>query len=339
MDDIDCFFCDILGKMDVAGSIGMDEQSKIEENDLPEPIRPPLTPEKNLDRQWNLIVVFLTFVAGYAVLHKLVIPATLRFTPLRDSAYSQIDFWFLHPVVLALLLQRYRRNNTKISFLAGIAILYGIYEVYETAVGRNTGWFAFSRLLSATPLAVGCGYLMGQTKLGGNLKAGWAGVFVFTLIIGVNEYRSISRQQNPVVATNESAINRGVPVGEEPTCGAQELMFSPRQRAQVTRQIFVKDCGLTPASIMAIDGVLEVKNERNTAINLHFVVQESGRVKTKWNIVVPGGTLVTTKPIAIPTGGAGFIYSDSAPEVGLTGIFSEPVVKEWVLKRKPITLK
>jgi hypothetical protein len=321
----------------VAGFGDMDQQDKVNPPDLPEPAPRLLTTEQKLARRWRLFVVMLSFVAIYAVLHKLLLPSILSLTVLRESPYSKIDWWFIYPVVLTLFVQRSARSDPFISFLAGIGILYGIYEIYETMQGRNTGWLAFSRLLSSIPLAISCGYLMTQRGLGGSLLWAWAGVLSLTGWIGYRELSFLSSPKPPSLAMSSSTTRPRL-LETHSRCGARELEVAPSDGEEVT-QLRISDCGLIPSIISIAEGTLEIVNERAEAVTLHLVSSKGKRLKTDWNLSIPARSKMMSKRIRITPGTIAMLYSDSQTDVGITALRSPQQIDTWVLRRKPITLE
>lgn len=306
--------------------------------DLPEPTRPNFSEEEKLNRHWDLLVVFLTGVAGYAVLHKLVIPVTLSFTALKGTPYAQVDWWFIHPVVLAYFLQTCRRNNGDISFLAGMAIVYGVYEIYEATQGRHIGWLAFSRLLSAVPLAIGSGYLMAQSRLGGNAPAAWFGALLLLIIFSTREIEILHRVAVPTLSKAQTEVPRQMPAGEYQGCGVQELIVPAGGRVVSGASIKIVDCGFSPVILALQNGSLEVSNLRGQASNLRLFIHEKGRTQTKWNILIPAHSKVSRQTILGPDA-VGMLISDSFPQSGIVAIVPAKTSADWAFKRKPISIE
>ncbi len=144
--------------------------------DLPEPKPRAVSPTDKVSRQWNLTVAFLGLTAGYAALHKLIVPAALAFTALRNSPYASLSLWFLHPVALAVLASRQRRLSPASCLLAGAGIAHGALELWAVAQGQVAGWQAFSRLLAAVPFSLVCVALLTGPFAGKSPRAAWIGV-------------------------------------------------------------------------------------------------------------------------------------------------------------------
>lgn len=322
----------------MAQSAGMAPEGQMTDQDLPEPARRTFTPEEKLIRHWQLLVVFLTAVAAYAVLHKLLIPTALKFTTLKDTPYSQVDWWFVHPMILAFILQTNRRNTPVISFLAGIALLYGLYEIYEALQGRHTGWLMFSRLLSAVPLAIGSGYLMTQRRLGGSLGAAWVGALVLLLFITCREFWLPRKSLSADTGSSALKIFSEMPRNEITECGAQELIVKKGIHPMGSSQLTINACGFSPSNLTVEKGALEVLNLRKDAINLRLFLYENSKIHSKWNILIPANTK-TTREIVLPPGTVGMILSDSSPQAGIVSLVPPITEGDWTFRRKPISIE
>lgn len=303
-------------------------------SDLPEPKRREFNAEEKRRRQWKLLVTFLTFVAGYATLHKLFIPFALSFTSLKGTPYAQIDAWFCLPVLLAWMLQRGEGNDSKISLLAGAAIVYGVFEVYEAAQGRYTGWLLFSRLLSAVPVSIGSAFLMSRRRLGGSLPAAWLGAVLLVGFLGFSEWQR-SHPPPPEPAASDS--NRNLPLGEFASCGAQALTIPADATASLESKIEILDCGFSPSVLLLASHHVEMVNRTSKAVNLRFFLSEGGKPHSKWNILVPAQAKAA-HDFTVPAGAAGLVISDSAPALGLVAILPPDRSQTWSFSRKPISI-
>jgi hypothetical protein len=318
----------------------MAREIKMNEPDLPEPAPKSWSLEERRLRQWSLAVLVMTFIAIYALLHKVFIPVTLKLTSLKTSPYSQIDPGFFLPVSLVFLLRRADHVTKALAFLAGIAIVYGAYEIFEVFQGRYVGWLAFSRLLSSVPLAGGCIYLMSQRKFKGDLSISWIGAVTFLLVAGVLEVR---KAENFVSHEAPSKVAPAVPRFQDavPQCGAIEFSIPPGTRAETPRVIRISDCGLSPAIIVETSArKLEFVNEKSESVNLHLVSAAKGkRWHTEWNISIPPKTSVQSRVFKLPAKSVGMLYSDSTPSVGIIAILPSDLPAAWHFQRKPIRVE
>ena len=157
------------------------EPTQHKHSELPEPIRRVYTEEERLRRRWRLWRVVLMFLACYSLIHKLIIPLSLKFTVLRLGPYSKIDPMFLYLLVLYYSFRPAVQLTGFLSFLAGIGIAHGCAELVLVSLGYTVGWLAISHLLSSLPLALVCTILMSQRKLGRQLKSAWVGALIYSL--------------------------------------------------------------------------------------------------------------------------------------------------------------
>ena len=156
-------------------------------DELPEPVRPPMTADIARARQWRALQTGLFVAIAYALVHKVLVPLLLKLTPLAGGPYARVDGWAVLPLLLALFLTDARRMRPGASILAGMAVVYGAYEIFELTQGRLVGWLAFSRLLSSIPIAAGCILLLSSRCLPARPLWAWTGAFTLATVLVVAE--------------------------------------------------------------------------------------------------------------------------------------------------------
>lgn len=307
--------------------------------DLPEPQPLHLTQEEEDARHWKLISTFMVFVTVYAVVHKLIIPFSLKFTHVTKTPYSIIDPFFIHPVLLSILLVKKKGNTSIISFLCGFGVLYGIAEVFHVLNGKYEGWLAVSRLLSAIPIAIGSIYVMSQRNEGRRFSMAWGGALLGALSLlvphTVGHSDTISTQ-----ATQTEQQNREFITVNEP-CGNGQLNLDLNQDYPESSEVMIdKGCGLKPAVIKPKNSKLKISNQTETAINMHLMIFDKERQTSGWNIMVPGGREVESPQLPFGVEVA-FLYSDNSPFVGVTALIlsSEKANKRFQISRNPLRIR
>jgi hypothetical protein len=304
--------------------------------DLSEPIHRELSQEECLERQWRLFVVFTQFVTIYACVHKIFIPLALSFSSLKHTPYAEMQVSVLLPIILTLVTSKSKFNNAWLSLICGMCIVFGLNEILSTVSGRNTGWFAFSRLLSSTPMAVACGFALSKSKFNPNYKVAWLGAGVFSVLLVIND----SRLQKPPTTsptTDSAAVGmRLIPANENIDCGAQSLQLPPRQNPGSATNLSIQSCGLNPSVFLLGSAPLEIENTTGEAINLHLIIFEHNKKKTGWNTLLRPHEKRTVAKFELGPNTVGLLYSDSKPEIGITAIRSKELAYTWFLKRKPI---
>lgn len=311
----------------------MDSKNQIK--DLPDPVRTNYSEEERRYRQWRLLVIFIQFVTFYACLHKLFIPITLKFTSLSETPYADIQPSLVLALFFSLLTSNSKSNNARISFLAGVLIVFGVSEIYQTSIHRVSGWFAFSRLLSAVPLAVASGYAMSRRSFQGKVRHAWLGATLFLAVFVIREWHFSER--TPVPSLNQTAIPHFSPaVHPNLLCGAQDLRVSTVTGNPLERKVKIADCGFSPSTVLTGEEPIEFENTTDRAVNLHLLVFDGEKKKTAWNLLVPPhGRLLGTKIVLTPNQ-IGLLYSDNFPGLGLVAIRPISLTKNWVLTRKPL---
>lgn len=309
------------------------------QSDLPEPKVVILSAEEQNARHWYLISTFVTFVAGYSVIHKLLIPFFLKFTQVTKTPYSQVDPYFIHAVLLAYLLTKERRNTKLVSLLCGFGVIYGITEIAHTAQGLYEGWLAVSRLLSAVPLAIASGYVMSQPSAERSFSMAWFGALVGIGSFFAPVLTTTKKETSPEVGTQLESRKL---VGVNQECGNSQLNLDLSLDYPETSEIVIKpDCGLKPAIIRSKDETLTVSNQTQTPINIHLMVFERDKQSSRWNMMVPPGTSLKTPKL--PKGGleVGFLYSDNTPVAGVVGLvfIKEKVAKRFYISRSPLRIQ
>ncbi|MEZ4751807.1 MAG: hypothetical protein R3B54_14605 [Bdellovibrionota bacterium] len=308
------------------------------ERDLPEPKPRQYSAEERRLRRQNLLITLLGFCTAYAQLHKLIIPLFLKLTPLHSNPYSHVDIWFLHSLVLFIVLKKTRKLGPFGSFLAGIGILYGIFEIYEVFLGRLVGWLAFSRLLSSVPISFCCGLLMTVKDIDRRLGYAWAGTALLALFLIPQEShywgtKSAAQQEIPKPADLQEKRRAFI------VCGANEVHWDEESQKFFNSHapsyaIEIRDCGFYPA-ISRLGQTLSVSNRTDQALNLHYLAYRNGKQSASWNVVLKPRQRLTKE---LETAEAAIVYSDSLPGAGLSALLGE-TKENWIWTRSPIGVR
>lgn len=312
----------------------MDTENQIK--DLPEPQLTSLSQSESTLRQWQLFVVFTQFVAFYACIHKIFIPLFLSFTSLNNSPYSELQFSIVLPLALVFFCRRSKSHTQMISFLCGVAILFGIDEIYATAMGRHSGWFAFSRLLSSIPMAIACGFAMSKSAFSPKFKTAWLGAGALLVAVLVNEYRLNYKAQVPSNIPAVVSESRQIPKNENVECGAQAVTVHKGVLQSSSNLVTLKDCGFSPSVQSINNGTVEISNETDHPVNLHLIIFENQKKKTLWNVLLRSREKRVFIDLELSAESIGLLYSDSTPEVGIVGLRPASLDRGWNLTRKPI---
>ncbi|MCB0405194.1 MAG: hypothetical protein KDD51_10445 [Bdellovibrionales bacterium] len=309
------------------------------EKDLPEPQHRQYSADERRLRKQNLLITLLGFCTAYAQLHKLIIPLFLKLTPLHTSPYSRVDFWFLHSLVLFYLLKRTRKLHALGSLLAGIGILYGLFEVYEVFLGRLAGWLAFSRLLSSVPISFCCGLLMTLKDFDRRLAYAWAGVALLAVALIPQEKHYWALKAQPA-ATTPHASGAEIAASVFKECGATEVHLDNETAAflkthATTVSIELRPCGFYP-SILHLPKNLQLSNPTDQALNIHYLAYKNGKQSASWNFVLKPHQTVQ-KDLAPAE--AAIVYSDSLPKAGLSALVERPAQGLWNWTRTPIAVR
>ncbi|MCB0416214.1 MAG: hypothetical protein H6617_03055 [Bdellovibrionaceae bacterium] len=308
------------------------------EKDLPEPQHRQYTAEERRLRKQNLLITLLGFCTAYAQLHKLIIPLVLKLTPLHVSPYSKIDFWFLHSLLFFFLLRKTRKLGPLGSLLAGVGILYGVFEVYEVFLGRLGGWLAFSRLLSSVPISFCCGLLMTVKDIDRRLGYAWAGVGILALSFLPNEKHFWEMKAAPQEETSKT-VSAEIEVEAFTECGATEVRLQDEAveflRHHPLTTIEVRPCGFYPA-ILDLPKTLRLSNPTNEALNIHYLAFKNGKQSASWNIVLKPQQSLQKR---LERAEAAIVYSDSLPKAGLSALIDKSAGERWIWTRSPISVR
>lgn len=308
--------------------------------DLPEPLRTPGSPQEEAERRWKLLVFSFTVATAYAVLHKLLIPLGLKLTPLSTSPYAKIDWWFVQNIFFLALLRREQKLTSLLCWFAGMSIAYGAYEVYETAIGRNPGWLAFSRLLSSVPIAGICVAMMSQKTFGRRLISAWQGAIAVLVVVSlIDVYYALPPVEKSPTAKAPIASRDAIPSSRD--CGAQTLSLFPEEFASLPTEIEIvaDSCGFRPARLKKTGPDLWLSNQCEEPVNFHLVAKERGRLRTLWNMLVPAHQRLKAPPITMSEGSVAMIYSDNHPISGVVAIVMGSLEERWSLTRSPLTMQ
>jgi len=308
--------------------------------DLPEPIRPKFTEAEQEERILRLFKTLYLFIAFYSVLHKVLIPYGLSFTKLHPSPYTIVDYWFVHPVLLAYFFYKENGNSKIVSLLAGAAVTYGLLEVIEVLQGHYVGWLSFSRVLSSTPMALLSLFMLTRNFKNKNTQIAWAGALILLPFFYAKFLFPVSTGSMTEIARSEPTkeISRTLPVQESPLCGAMQLVLkSDMPNHTATNKLEVKECGIAPTFVLLDGKELTLSNHTDKSLNLHLGYYKNEKVVTGWNVLLPPGQSVK-REVKMTEDSIAVIYSDSVAEVGITAISTEPLKSNWILTRKPLTI-
>ena len=131
----------------------MDEQIKIPDLSDPQPKAHLLGHGERLARRWHLWIACYAASMVYALLHKVIIPLTLKVLHTNRASYTHVPgdiFW----IVLFGLGVHYRRSITPlVQFFAGATLAFASIEILRAIFEKNQGWYTVSSFIASVPLS------------------------------------------------------------------------------------------------------------------------------------------------------------------------------------------
>lgn len=129
----------------------MVKEIKIPDLDAPKAIL--INGEKDrLSQKWHLWIASYAASMIYALLHKLVIPLTLKVLHTNKQAYTHISVDIIWILALGLSVHLSRRLSPLTQFFAGATLSFAIIEILKAAVEKNQGWITVSSYIASVPL-------------------------------------------------------------------------------------------------------------------------------------------------------------------------------------------
>ncbi len=130
----------------------MDEQIKIPDLSEPQPKAHLMSHEGHLAHRWHLWIACYAASMIYALLHKVVIPLSLKVLHTNRASYTHVPgdiFW----IVLFGLGVHYRRRITPlVQFFAGATLAFAGIEILRAIFEKNQGWYTVSSFIASVPL-------------------------------------------------------------------------------------------------------------------------------------------------------------------------------------------
>jgi hypothetical protein len=308
------------------------------DRDLAEPLPASASPQRTDGRRWILLRGLALFTAAYGSLHKLFIPLALHFTALRSSPYAQVDPGIFLLAPWGLWLWRRRTELGRLgSALSGALIARGAWELWQVSQTPDTGWLAFSHLLSGVPPAVASLGLLTRSERAVFPLWAWLGAGCMAAIVGAQGFFATTPPIADAVAPIASTPRAATPPRALPECGGQAFTVGPATQGERVPSVTLSACGFHPARATLPSGNrLHLVNATDTAFNVHFYRQRAGRLGEGWNLLLPAHSERWSPAMRIEPDAVGLLFSDAHPSAGLTAILPREGTQAWDISRTPL---
>jgi hypothetical protein len=309
--------------------------------DLPEP-SPHSEGGEEGARAFDLWLTALLFVTLYSSLHRLWVPAFLKFTPLQGSPYAQIDLSFVLGLLLWRRAAQKRFCDLGCALLAGALVGWSLFEFWNVAAGNFPGWLGLSHAISSLPLGAVAFFAFRWARGLQSFVYAWvsalAAIAIWASASRFMPFSELSRADRGVSAP--SVKESQVVAGDNASCGALQLRLDPtlRLRSLSGAMVEVQDCGLAPSTLRLQGDSISFSNPRDRSLNLHLMIFSPGRAPRQvgnW-VLAPRRRLQRKVPLLGPNEVL-LLYSDNEPKVGLSVLWQGTHESEiWSAQRFPL---
>ncbi len=315
----------------------------MQDTDLPDPkpeeIKSPLAREEHLFRLLYGVTIFAIL---YTSIHKLWVPLFLRFTEVSQVAYQEINYWFLPAFLLLAHLLRKRQLGPVGSFLCGLLIVHGAWELWLIMQGKLVGWLQISHLLGSAPLAlVSIAWLTMARKRSPKKWWGWVGAVVATFVIALPFFFGEPNNIPPSTGTS-IGFDPGVPkLSDAAACGEKAFWTDLSEVGAISKRVELSlgTCGFQPAlSRLDFFHGFRITNELDRNANIHILVYQLDGRKRGFNRILKSKESLHLHRGNFQVNAEEFVllFSDALPESGASALFPNGQMGRRKVTRSPI---
>ncbi|MCP5463547.1 MAG: hypothetical protein H7A33_00820 [Deltaproteobacteria bacterium] len=314
---------------------------------LPEPPRPVFNKTEKRERNHQFAKVLNYFVLGYNILHKLIMPLYVGWTRKSvDPTGTDVDFWWLFHVLIAVLLNRKKWDDALLRFTCVVGIGSSFYQLvfsmYEFHTRVMSYWLTAGATLSVVIFILSISKIRHGVKKETALIV--AGILAgLTLQFFLLSRQEINRWDNWREAHKAEADPATIVLQDSSSCGGSGFSFV-NQGGQLTvpqtetiQKITIETCGLSPklAYFDASKG-LDFSNNTNVYMNIKVSRLQKNLWKSFKNIPLRPHTAFHFSPEKI-NAEIMVLYSDAHPEMGLLLLLPTPHSLDEFVQNQQIT--